>query len=171
MWQERLSGVASLTNPAGCDQLVKATNSKANCQGSHNYIVDEKTLPFKHFRKWSHFLLEIFKDWRAVICPPFPGVWTSHKTRLYGLSSSFLGKNCLWLSFARFFKTWGLRKHGYRPECWSGEGLKWKDTKMGSRETENILTVALFKSGEKMLWILEETLFTALFLNQGGGHT
>lgn len=24
MWQERLSGVASLTNPAGCNQLVKA---------------------------------------------------------------------------------------------------------------------------------------------------
>lgn len=41
---------------------------------------------------------------------------------------------------------------------------------MGGRETENILTVVLFKSGQKMLWILEETLFTALFLNQGGGH-
>lgn len=24
MWQERLSGVASLTNPAGCNQLMKA---------------------------------------------------------------------------------------------------------------------------------------------------
>lgn len=41
---------------------------------------------------------------------------------------------------------------------------------MGRGKNENILTAVLFKSGQKCCesW---RKLFTAVFLNQGGGHT
>lgn len=97
-----------------------------------------------------------------LMCPLFPGVWASHGPQLYSLTSSLLGKNCSWSSFCQICNSLGSEKHNYSPGCRSSEV-----TKIGGGKNE---IAVLFKSGQKMPWILEEILFTSVFINQGGGH-
>lgn len=181
MCQERLSGVASLTNPAGCNQLMRIS-SKANCQGYGRcpgftgllcgwkglaaWILQETaSLPPGNFQrlKGSYIIL-------ATLCVLHFQV-LEHLMRLSCMvcPAPYWEKNLFMMVFCQMPKSLGLSKHDYSPGCWSGEGLKFKDTKTRGGKKREYSHCCVIQTRPKMLWILEEILFTAVFLNQGGG--
>lgn len=181
MCQERLSRVASLTNPAGCNQLMRIS-SKANCQGYGRCpgftglhcgwkglatwtLQETVSLPPGNFQrlKGSYIILATLRVLHFQVL--------EHLMRLSCMvcPAPYREKNCSWWSFARCLRAWGLRKHDYSPGCWSGEGLKFKDTKSRGGKKREYSHCCVIQTRPKMLWNLEEILFTAVFLNQGGG--
>ena len=164
--QERLSGVASPTNPAGYNQLMRIS-SRENCQGNGRcpeftgLLYGWEGLAVWTLQETISLLPEIFKDWKAVILfwPPYTFLHFQVFEHLMRLSCTVRP-----VPYREKIVHDGLLPDSYKLGVWEntiivldadrgrggwGGGVKCKDTKMGGGKNENILTAVLLKPCQK----------------------